>query len=344
MRLRNIRLFAMAIATVLIATSCGGTGNSPQSASPDADCRVIKHEAGKTEVCGQPENVVVLGPNVLELLLALGVQPAGFADQMAFHQGKYDNPSQQIPYLGDRVKSQPANVGLTYTPSIEAILNTQPDLIVGSQWLEKEYGNLSEIAPTLLLEWFDVEGNLQAIAQALGRPELAEGAIAKRQEKIANARKKLAPAVKTNPKVLMLTASNLQEMVLITEGNSFCGSLMKDLGFELIYPPGIDRQDANLRPPLSLEVLPQFNEADSAIVLGYNFKDSSQLEGMEDFQERQLSGIEKSWQENAIAQSLDASKAGRVYFIPAYLCLGLPGPIGTELYLKELETQLLPSQ
>ncbi|MGP1387546.1 MAG: hypothetical protein ACTS2F_28560 [Thainema sp.] len=27
---------------------------------------------------------------------------------------------------------------------------------------------------------------------------------------------------------------------------------------------------------------------------------------------------------------------------PAYLCLGLPGPIGTELYLEELQEQLLP--
>ena len=44
------------------------------------------------------------------------------------------------------------------------------------------------------------------------------------------------------------------------------------------------------------------------------------------------------------AQSLDASQAGRVYFIPAYLCAGLPGPIGTELYLEELKEQLLPAQ
>ena len=39
---------------------------------------------------------------------------------------------------------------------------------------------------------------------------------------------------------------------------------------------------------------------------------------------------------------MDASKAGRVYFIPTYLCAGLPGAIGTKLYLEELEQQLLP--
>ena len=62
------------------------------------------------------------------------------------------------------------------------------------------------------------------------------------------------------------------------------------------------------------------------------------------FNKNQLLEIKQAWQENAIAQSLDASQAGRVYFIPAYLCLGLPGTIGTELYLEELEQQLLPPQ
>lgn len=43
----------------------------------------------------------------------------------------------------------------------------------------------------------------------------------------------------------------------------------------------------------------------------------------------------------AIAQSLDASQAGRVYSAPAYLCFGFPSAIGTELYLEELEKQFL---
>ncbi|MEM9266963.1 MAG: hypothetical protein AAGA46_15715 [Cyanobacteria bacterium P01_F01_bin.13] len=45
-----------------------------------------------------------------------------------------------------------------------------------------------------------------------------------------------------------------------------------------------------------------------------------------------------------MAQSLDASKSGRVYFVPGYLCRGLPGPIGTELYLNELKQKLLSAQ
>lgn len=77
------------------------------------------------------------------------------------------------------------------------------------------------------------------------------------------------------------------------------------------------------------------------ILLGANL---SLLEGDDNFEAHQLSTLKQAWEENAIAQSLDASKAGRVYFIPLYLCAGLPGPIGTELYLEELKEQLLPTQ
>lgn len=65
---------------------------------------------------------------------------------------------------------------------------------------------------------------------------------------------------------------------------------------------------------------------------------------MDRFEEHQLTDFEQAWEKNALAQSLNASKAGRVYFIPAYLCLGLPGPIGTELYLNELREQMLSPQ
>ena len=64
---------------------------------------------------------------------------------------------------------------------------------------------------------------------------------------------------------------------------------------------------------------------------------------MDRFENQQLSKLKQDWEKNAIAQSLDASKTGRVYFSPIYLCCGLPGSIGAELYLEELKRQLLSS-
>ena len=54
----------------------------------------------------------------------------------------------------------------------------------------------------------------------------------------------------------------------------------------------------------------------------------------------QLQTIKQAWSTNTIAQSLRASKENRVYFIPTYLCRGVPAPIGTQLVLKQLQEQL----
>ena len=312
---------------------------SPAVAS--AACHTIEHTAGATEICGQPENVVVLGSNLLELMLALEVQPAGFADRFPFHAGDYDNPAQQIPYLGPQITSQPANVGLVFSPSLEAIAKAEPDLILGSAANAAQYETLSTIAPTLLLEWFDTEANLQAIATAVRQPERAATLLAETQERVAAAQTDFASVITAHPQVLMLAADpQFAQLTLITSQNSFCGSLVADLGFELVYLPELTEAELTQPTAISLETLPQLNEADAIILLGFNDQ-VNQLTNMDEFEQHQLKSLPQQWEENAIAQSLDASQAGRVYFIPAYLCLGLPGPIGTELYLNELEAQLL---
>lgn len=341
-RSRKIRLLLVAMVTAFVILSCGEANNNPdsnpQSTTRSTDCRIIEHQMGKTEVCGQPQNIVALGPNMLELLLALGMQPAGYAEQAAFHQGDYNNPSQQIPYLGDRVTTEPLNVGLAYNPSMERLVKAKPDLILGVEANKAQYKALSNLAPTLLFNWLETDTNLQAIAQAVGRSDQAEQLLAKEKKQIATARQTFAQIVTSHPKVAILSSVDAQQFNLVTNKNGFCGSLVSELGFQLVYPAGVDVNSPAL--PISLEALPQLNAADSIILLGYNF-DANQSAG--DFSQGQVKNLEQGWKENAIAQSLQASKAGRVYFIPAYVCFGFTGPIGTELYLKQLRSQLLPS-
>lgn len=198
---------------------------------------------------------------------------------------------------------------------------------------------MSNLAPTLLFKLFDVNTNLRAIAQAVGRPEKAEELIAQRQQQIADAREDFTPVVNTYPDVLILVASNIHDLTLITKNNSSCGFLIEDLGFQLVYPP--DMNQMVFRPQISLEILPQLDKADSVILLDHN---PSQLKGMNNFGERQPTALEQAWKKNAIAQSLKASKAKRVYSLSAYPCFALLGAIGTELSLNELRGQLLPAK
>jgi len=345
MVLKERRLW-LAVFLLFAIASCNSTPvSSPKQfsrvSSGTTNCRTIEHQMGTTEVCGRPEKIVVLGSSLLEALLALGMQPAGFADRIPFHRGNYDNPRAQIPYLGSQITGQPANLGLDYNPSIEAILKTQPDLIVGTEANRSHYQTLSKIAPTLLFKRFDSKTSLRAIAQATEQTERADQLLAQTEQQIAEGRAALTAVAVTQPRVLMLVSSSAQEFYLISHTNSVCGSLIDDLGFQLVYPPGLSEADLERPSPLSLEVLPQLNDADSIILLAYDWDN---FQGTDRFEDNQLQTLKQVWKQNAIAQSLKASKAGRVYFMPAYLCLGLPGPIGTELYLNELEKQLLPPE
>ena len=338
----SIRFLVLSVFVGIAISSCQSQANNLEtSTSNQADCRTIKHEAGETEVCSQPQRIVVLGPYVLEPLLALGVQPVAYGDHVAFHQGKYDNPQEQIPYLGSRITQPIANVGIAYEPSIEAIAQAQPDLILGIEANVQRHDILSQIAPTILVKYGETEQSFKAIATAVNRTQQAEQLLAETKQRIAAARETFAPVVAENPDILLITSSQLKEIAPL-DAHTSCTSLPEQLGFKQVPIPGMETPKPNTSPPpISIETLPKLNDADSIIVFGYDFGDGKKLNN---FNLNQLSKIKQAWKNNAIAQSMDASKAGRVYFIPTYLCAGLPGAIGTELYLSELEQQLLPPE
>lgn len=337
-----IWLVVLAVLTALvivifqgIVNNFSANGDRSLSTSSSTNCQSIKHQMGETKVCGQPQKIVVFGSPILESLLSLDIQPSGFADYFMFHIGNFDNPSQQIPYLGSRINTQPANLGLLSSPSIEAILKVKPDLILGTLYNASQYQILSKIAPTLLLDWNDTQKNLQTIAQAVGRSKQAESLIAETKKQIKTARESFVPVVTKYPKVLLLHSANLRDIYLGDDAFGLCSSLIKELKFKLILPPELNK---DYPVSISLETLSQFNDADSIILLGSSF---NKLNNENSFKEHQLLNLKQAWKENAIAQSLKASKSGRVYFIPYYMCAGLPGSIGTKLYLKELKKQLL---
>ena len=339
--LSSIRFLVLSVFAIGAIASCQNSSNNLKtSASDKTDCRNVEHEVGETEVCDRPKRIVVLGPYVLESLLALDEQPVAYADYYAFHSKDYDNPSQQISYLGNLVEGSIANVGTAEKPSLEAILKVQPDLIIGTTANESQYETLSQIAPTILFERNQPETTLRGVARAINRTGQAEQVLTETKQRMAAARKSFAPIVKAHPQLLLLTSSKLQRIDLITSYFN-CASVIEDLGFQLVSSPEIKNSQPNRLHPISIETLPELNDADSVILLGYNF---SELEDMDNFQTHQLSQLKQAWSNNAIAQSMNASSSERVYFIPTYICAGLPGAIGTELYLEELEQQLLPSQ
>ena len=350
MKVRRLQTVIVGIVMSLLIVACSNqTADDRQQYDSQAlsltstNCQSWQHDRGETEVCGQPQKILALGPNMLELLLALEVQPVGYADYFSLPVSKFDRPSQQVPFLGERVTNQPVNLGSADDPSLETIAQLQPDLILGDVYSNQdEYALLSQIAPTLLFtyavddRW---QEQIRLIAKALGKSERAETVIKEHLKRIAQTQKALQPIASKYPKVLMLGSERLGQGIEIDPYNhdSYCSTLMADLGFQIVVPPnseGKEGQGGNV----SLELLPQL-VADLIFIQAYNL-DLIGNSG-QDVVKEQITSVKQQWNSNAIAQSLPASKSERVYFTSAYLCRAMPGPIGAEIFLTQLQQQLL---
>lgn len=307
-------------------------------------CRTITHDVGQTEICDRAEKIVALRPYCLDLLLALNRQPAGYGEVFSIHQGeRFNQPSEQIPYLGDRVTTNPVKLGTGDEPSLEKLVQLKPDLIIGEAGgTENIYPLLSEIAPTLLWEQRTKQGkwqqDIRQLAKALGAEKEAESAIAQYETRLANARQEFTSVVKAHPRVLLLAANRLGEGFFGINHNTFLSDLFKQLEFTLVTLANLPQ--AALSFPISLETLPELGkQADLIFVLGYDL--SPETESLERTLNEQTSVLKQEWQDNPITQSLNATQKNRVYFATYYLWNGLNGPIGTELIVEELRQFLL---
>ncbi|MGD1940503.1 MAG: ABC transporter substrate-binding protein [Leptolyngbyaceae cyanobacterium] len=348
MRRLHFRHCLLALLTCLLIAACG---HQAQQTPGVADCRTVSHVLGSTEFCDRPDKIVALDAHSLDLLLSLGQQPAGTLTILPSQSEVIEQPRVAIPYLGEYITTQPVNIGgIGSGPSLEVLTQLQPDLIVGeSRYIKEAADLLTQIAPTLPLDIRSQKGkwrdNIRALAQALGDETLAEAAIESYQQQVAAARADLASVLATQPKVLVLTAESLStgSFQAITAA-SFIGELLEAVGFELVYPPDSTTNAA----PLSIEILPDLDEADSVFVLGYN-RDLAQpgeaTAGTDPntLMQQQVAGIEAEWTGNKIAQSLTASQENRVYFTTFYEWNLFNGPIGTELILADLRQFFLAS-
>jgi iron complex transport system substrate-binding protein len=141
-------------AAALAVTSCGsgsgsGSGDAAEggaasSSSSGAFPVTVGTAFGDVTVEEEPSRVVALGWGDAETALALGVQPVGASDWLAFGgegvgpwaEGAYDEAPEIIE---------------TLEPSYEAIAALQPDLILDtkSPATQDRYDKLSAIAPTV---------------------------------------------------------------------------------------------------------------------------------------------------------------------------------------------------
>src|SRR5215213_10571074 len=174
---------AALLAAALAVTSCSSGSDDDSSAESSAGSSsssgafpvTVPTAFGDVTVDEAPTRVVALGWGDAETALALGVQPVGASDWLAFGgegvgpwaEGRYDEAPEIIE---------------TLEPSLEAVAALQPDLILDtrSPATQERYDALSSIAPTVgqpagvgpyLTTW---QQQLDLVGRALGREEQAD--------------------------------------------------------------------------------------------------------------------------------------------------------------------------
>lgn len=191
--------------------------------------RTWPHERGSVSFDEPPQRVVALNWAATEALLLLGVTPVGMADR------DYYRVWVQDPALPDEV----APVGARSAPSLEAISELQPDLIVTSGQLAPAYEQISGIAPTYVISVYDKGVNppeqaramLLTLGEMLGREDRARAVLARIDERLARNRDRLEAAGLTGKPIAVMGFMD-ERHIRINTSNGLLQAALDGLGLQ----------------------------------------------------------------------------------------------------------------
>jgi iron complex transport system substrate-binding protein len=219
-----------AIALAALLTLVAACGSAPETTPAQAPFRVVTHAMGKTAIPAQPTQVVALDQSFVDAVLTLETPLAGYTTYRAIEGGlpEYLGP------LAATYGSDAVSVGRLEEPSLEQIAALQPDLILSAKVRhEAQYGQLSQIAPTVFSEttgptWKE---NLRLTAQALGKEELAAAKISEYEQRAAAIGREIAArSGGTLPTVSIVRFAGEDTVRLYSE-KSYAGIVLRDVGF-----------------------------------------------------------------------------------------------------------------
>ena len=188
-----------------------------------SEYRLVKHPLGETKVPLTPRRIVSLCGAATDSLAALGVQPVLVEGAL-----KTDGSS---PYLADRLKGVAVmrrGGGL----NLEVVLAAKPDLIfAGSLQDGKLYGQLSKIAPTVLIASAGDgyrENRILDVGDVVGMSKQARQRLAEYRQDLNRAKQTLAARAKGQPVAFLRFRRNT--CVIYTQTAMFGPLLFEQLG------------------------------------------------------------------------------------------------------------------
>lgn len=232
MGLKFTRRDFLMVATASAIAAC----TRPQPPSVSTSDNIESANPAKTEGL----RVVALEWVYVENLLALGIQPVGVADIAGYK--KYVKIP---PQLAETVQ----DVGTRQEPSLEAIAQLEPNLILGVEMRHQAIESaLSAIAPTQLFNPYpdpkngnqltEMQQTFRQIAKTCQKSAEAEQVLGKMQSQFQQAAEKIKAANLIGNSVLL--GQFVPELRLMTQ-NSIASQILETLGLKNAWNGTLDR-------------------------------------------------------------------------------------------------------
>jgi iron complex transport system substrate-binding protein len=302
---------AVSAGLALALTACGGDSSASSSSAETsgAEENTVSTAFGDVTTPAAPERVITLAESALDVALAVGITPVGTTAS----RGGDAPPA----YLGDDAADIPV-VATVSEPNLEAIVETEPDLILaGSNLTQEQYDALSAIAPTVAPEtpargeW---ETPLHTYGEALGADDELTGkldAVADRASALAD-----ADSVAGTFAVVRWMANG----PVLMNSTNMPGSLLEAAGGSPMQAAA-DLGDQPHSDPLSLENLDQV-DADRLFVAAFGADGKTALEAA---------------QKQPAFTRLKAVQSGTTTVVDGSVWSSASGPIAASLVLDDIE-------
>ncbi|CTQ42931.1 MULTISPECIES: ABC transporter substrate-binding protein [Stappiaceae] len=278
-------------------------------ASAPAIARDVTDSMGTVTVPDAPKRIVVLTNEGTEALLALGVTPVGAANSW--------NGDPWWDHISDAMDGAEP-VGKESAVNLELIAALEPDLILANKQRHEEiYPQLTAIAPTVMSKELrgDWKINFRLYAEALGKEQEADAAIADYDASVADLREKLGDHLNEEVSVIRFVPGQIR----IYQLDSFSGVLLKDIGFH--RPANQNVEEFAIRT--GKESIPDM-DGDRIFYFTYDTGDGKGT------------SLEEEVLADPLWQSLSAVKAGKVHQVSDAIWNTAGGILAAKLMLHDI--------
>lgn len=314
------RIFSLVFCFILVVACLSGCANSKQTSETDettgaaVDKVMVETAMGPVEIPANPKRIASALIGITGYLAALDTIPVGTATQSGFP---------------DYIKSNLAgsvDLGETDSLNLEALMELEPDLIIGIASVHKEqYELLSAIAPTVLLESAtDDWATFHTVAQLVGKEETAFALQKEYDERISKLQQEIKEKYPQGAKVAYMRVQG-KELQILNPASVYFKDLYREMSWSSASEGVVDFGDG-WNATISMEALPQLDM--DYIILAVRPDETSQQAYAE---------LKKS----AVWQSLEAVKKENTAIVDANIWFASSDPIALNIRLDNIEDMML---